>query len=157
MKSTILRFVLLALTITVVLLARENRRLATVAAQEQSRDTLTRIFAGSDGLTHIERVELKFSPAVQGHEGAQRSAQEKAASAYVMRIAPGFFSDWHHADHRRYVLALQGRAELEIANGEKVITEPHRLYLAEDLTGKGHTFRVIGNEKWVALFVDLDQ
>jgi uncharacterized cupin superfamily protein len=93
----------------------------------------------------------------RSNSAAAPSAQEKAASAYVMRIAPGYFSDWHHADHRRYVLALQGRAELEIGNGEKVITEPHRLYLAEDLTGKGHTFRVIGSEKWVALFVDLEQ
>jgi hypothetical protein len=156
MKSTILRFVLLALTISVILLARENRRLATVAAQEKAPVTLTRIFAGSDGLTHVEQVDLKFSPAVQGHEGAEQSTQEKAASAFLIRLTPGYFADWHHADHRRFVLPLLGRAELEIANGEKVITEPHRLYLAEDLTGKGHTLRVIGDTEWIALFVDLD-
>jgi hypothetical protein len=29
--------------------------------------------------------------------------------------------------------------------------------LAEDLTGKGHTFRVLGESDWVALFVDMEK
>lgn len=34
---------------------------------------------------------------------------------------------------------------------------PGQLYLAEDLTGKGHAFRVVGNQEWVALFVNFAQ
>jgi hypothetical protein len=119
--------------------------------------TVTRIFSGPDGLTHINEIELKLSTYAQGHGDAAQSDPTKAARAYVVRLPPGYFSDWHNADHRRYVIPLTGLAELEIGNGEKVRTQISRLYLAEDLTGKGHTFRVVGESDWVALFVDLDQ
>ena len=81
----------------------------------------------------------------------------KTAKAYVVRLAPGFFEDWHNADVRRYVIPISGRAEIEVAAGEKLSPEPGRIYLAEDLTGKGHTFRVVGANDWVALFVDFAQ
>jgi hypothetical protein len=29
--------------------------------------------------------------------------------------------------------------------------------LAEDLSGKGHTFRVLGHGDWVAMFVDMEK
>jgi hypothetical protein len=72
----------------------------------------------------------------------------------VVRLAPGFFQDWHNADKRRYVIPISGRAEIETAGGQKVLLEPGQIGLAEDLTGKGHTFRVVGADDWVALFVD---
>jgi hypothetical protein len=37
---------------------------------------------------------------------------------------------------------------------EPVFIEPGRICLDEDLTGKGHTFRGLGREDWVALFLD---
>lgn len=46
---------------------------------------------------------------------------------------------------------------MEVANGEKFSVVPGEIYIAEDLTGKGHKFRVVGNEDWAALFVDFAQ
>jgi hypothetical protein len=71
-----------------------------------------------------------------------------------VRLAPGFFEDWHNADLRRSGISTSGRAEIEVAAGEKLSLEPGRIYLAADLTGKGHTCRVVGANDWVALFVD---
>jgi quercetin dioxygenase-like cupin family protein len=77
--------------------------------------------------------------------------------SYVVRIAPGFFEDWHNADVRRYVITIRGRSEVEVAGGQKLIAQPGQVVLAEDLTGKGHTFRILGDSDWVALFVDMEK
>jgi hypothetical protein len=112
----------------------------------------TRLYTGADGLTHTDQVPISLEPT--GKAGAEQSKTVPIAGSYLARLAPGFFDSWHNADHRRYVVTLRGRAEIEIANGEKVYAEPGQIFIAEDLTGKGHTFRVVGNTEWVALFVD---
>ena len=77
--------------------------------------------------------------------------------SYIVRLTPGFFADWHNADVPRYVVTISGRAEVEVAGGQRFEARPGEIVLAEDLTGKGHTFRVLGNADWVALFVDMDK
>jgi len=88
---------------------------------------------------------------------AEQSEPVKASTAYIVRLAPGFFQDWHNADKRRYVLPISGKAEVEVSGSQKSSIEPGQIVLAEDLTGKGHTFRVVGTEDWVAFFVDFAQ
>jgi hypothetical protein len=55
------------------------------------------------------------------------------------------------------VITISGRSEIEVAGGQKLIARPGQVVLAEDLTGKGHTFRVLGESDWVALFVDMEK
>lgn len=74
-----------------------------------------------------------------------------------MRAAPGTFETWHNADRKRYIVVVSGEAEVTTTSGEKARIMPGQLYLAEDLTGKGHAFRVVGNQEWVALFVNFAQ
>ena len=54
-------------------------------------------------------------------------------------------------------MVISGAAEVTTTDGEKARLVPGRLYLTEDMTGKGHTFRLLGNQEWVALFVDFAQ
>jgi hypothetical protein len=35
------------------------------------------------------------------------------------------------------------------------LVEPGSILIAEDLTGKGHTFRVVGDKDWAAVFIEL--
>jgi quercetin dioxygenase-like cupin family protein len=48
--------------------------------------------------------------------------------SYIVRIAPGFFEDWHNADVRRNVITISGRSEAEVANGQKFIAQPGRWF-----------------------------
>lgn len=113
---------------------------------------VTRLYTGADGQSHIDQVRLVF------HGGPDEvSAAEKATSAYLARGAPGMFETWHHASRRRYIVVISGAAEVTTTDGERARLVPGHLYLAEDLTGKGHTFRVLGDQEWVALFVDFAQ
>jgi len=56
-------------------------------------------------------------------------------------------ADWHTAPRRQYVITLSGHGEVELIDGTKIALGPGSIDLAEDLTGKGHITRVIGNEE----------
>jgi len=54
----------------------------------------------------------------------EESEAVKTASSYVVRAAPGFFSNWHNADKRRYVITISGRAEIEVPEARKFSPNP---------------------------------
>ena len=112
----------------------------------------TRLYTGTDGQSHIDQV-----PIMLHGTPAEESAALKMTDAYLVRGAPGMFESWHNADRKRYIVVISGEAEVTIASGEMARIVPGKIYLAEDLTGKGHTFRVVGNQEWVALFVNFAQ
>jgi hypothetical protein len=116
----------------------------------------TRLFTGDDGLSHIEQVEVKFSP-LAALPGFELSEPIKTASSFVVRVPPSYFHDFHTADICRYLIPMSGHAEFEVSGGGKVPIEQGRIYIVEDLTGQGHTFRVVGDQDWVGVFVDFAQ
>jgi hypothetical protein len=100
---------------------------------------------------------VKFTSGAGAATISEQSEPVRVSSSYIVRSAPGVVEGWHNADARRYVIPISGRAEVEVAGGQKFEVGPGRIYIAEDLTGKGHTFRVVGDQDWVALFVDFAQ
>jgi quercetin dioxygenase-like cupin family protein len=118
-------------------------------AQQPAPVSLTRLYTGADGQSHFERVEVPMT-----EENGTESPLLRMGDSFVVREQPGSIEDWHNADARRYVVTISGHAEVEVSGGEKRAVEPGEIWLAEDLTGKGHIFRVIGKEQWVALFVN---
>jgi hypothetical protein len=124
-------------------------------AQEHTTLKVTRLYTGADGMSHFEFVPVKFATTPGVPSAIDQSEPMIVTKSYIVRCAPGFFSDWHNADVRRYVITIRGRAEIEVAGGEKFVAEPGKVVLAGDLTGKGHTFRVLGDTDWIAMFVDI--
>jgi hypothetical protein len=123
------------------------------APSSQKRPVMaTRLYTGPDGQSHIDQ-----SPIVLQDAPLAESTPLKMSDAYVVRAAPGVFESWHNADKKRYVVVISGEAEVTTTSGEKARIVPGQIYIAEDLTGKGHTFRVVGSEDWVALFVNFAQ
>jgi quercetin dioxygenase-like cupin family protein len=123
------------------------------APSSQKRPVLaTRLYTGPDGQSHIDQsaIVLQNAPLAD-------STPLKMSDAYVVRAAPGMFESWHNADKKRYIVVISGEAEVTTTSGEKARIDTGQIYIAEDLTGKGHTFRVVGNEDWVALFVNFAQ
>jgi quercetin dioxygenase-like cupin family protein len=121
------------------------------ASSQNHSLTATRLYTGPDGQSHIDQVPIAL------HGGpAEESETLKMSDAYVVRCGPGVFETWHNADRKRYIVVVSGEAEVETASGKTRIV-PGQIYLAEDLTGKGHTFRVVGDREWVALFVNFAQ
>jgi quercetin dioxygenase-like cupin family protein len=91
---------------------------------------MTRIYTGADGLTHSERVEMKLT---------QNGTSTMKATGVEFSSRPAApAGDWHTGPRRQFVITLSGRAELEVANGQKVPIEAGNINLIEDTTGKGH-------------------
>ena len=126
-----------------------------LAAQRHDPITITRMFTGPDGLTHFEETSLPFNAPMMKVAGVQfnrAAGPEKSGGP----SAEGF--TFHNAPHRRYVVTLSGRAEIEASGGGTFIADPAHILLAEDVTGKGHRYtrRPLGNEDWIHLFVEID-
>ena len=100
-------------------------------AQTRKPIMMTRIYTGPDGLSHAEQVEMKLT---------QNGTSTMKASSIEFSSRPAApVGDWHTGPRRQFVITLSGRAELEVANGQKVQIAPGNINLIEDTTGKGHT------------------
>jgi quercetin dioxygenase-like cupin family protein len=106
-----------------------------------------RLYSGSDGQSHLEELSFSFVPG----EIAEQSPTQAASGISFSRIKPGAFSDWHNAPRRQYVITLAGAIEIGLGDGSVHRLGPGDGILAEDLTGKGHTTRAIGNNTRVVV------
>ena len=107
-----------------------------------------RLYTGDDGATHLEELTLESHPeltSLQATRGVAFRAQQ-----------PGYFSDWHTAPRRQYVITLAGAAEIGLRDGSVHRLGPGDVNLAEDVTGTGHTTRVVSDEPRITATVQLD-
>jgi len=142
--------------IAATLLVMSTGSASPVAAPQQSTVTVIRLFTGADNQTHTEEVHVKFDPRTGALERwLAESETVKTDSLRFRRESPGYFNDWHPAAGRQYVITLSGKGEIEVAGGQKVLLEPGRVMLAEDVTGKGHVSRTLGSKDWVSVHVFL--
>ncbi len=122
-----------------------------VVAQKRTPIMVTRIFTGPDGLTHSEEVDIRLT----GRGATDLSEIVKVKGLQFRRTSPNFFSDWHHAPQRQYIVTLSGRGEVELTGGRKIPLTPGHILLAEDTTGKGHISRGTGSEDRISLVIPL--
>jgi len=130
------------LCVSVVTYAIQNTESAA-AAQSGKPYAMHRLFTGPDGRTHVEEIAVNPTP----------FKLKAGAGAEIRSAPPGRVVDWHPAPRRQYVITLSGRGEVELEDGTKIPLGPGSIDLAEDLTGKGHITRVIGNEPRVTLAI----
>ena len=110
-----------------------------------------RLYAGSDQRSHFEEKELSFG----GGQKIESTTLQNANSVVLRRAPAGHVIDWHAAPRRQYVVTVSGSREIECSDCSKRVFKPGDVMLAEDLTGKGHVSRVIGNEPHIFMTVPL--
>jgi quercetin dioxygenase-like cupin family protein len=108
---------------------------------------VVRIYTGSDDQTHFQDVDLETFArlSTQVGEGPVRLNQGPAKSAL----------DFHNAPRRQYVVIMSGVMEVETGDGSQRQFVAGDVLIAEDLTGKGHITRGVGEEPRVSLAVPL--
>jgi quercetin dioxygenase-like cupin family protein len=136
------------LSVSVLMMHPAQSASAAAAAQNRKPFMITRLYTGPDGQTHAEQIEAKFGP-----NGTDAFKLTAGAGAEIRRAPPGRVADWHTAPRRQYVITLSGRGEVELIDGTKIELGPGSVDLAEDLTGKGHITRTIGNEDRVTIAI----
>jgi len=147
MSSSIRRWAIVALVAAFVVAWKAETSQDVAAAQARKPIMMTRIYTGPDGMSHADQIPMKLNGDV--------SEMMKATGVEFSRRAPGPVSDWHVGPRRQFVITLSGRAELEVAGGQKVSVEPGHISLIEDTTGKGHTTRNIGPEDRIVVTIPL--
>lgn len=103
---------------------------------------LFRLHSGSDGQSHVEELNLDFKLEGLG----ERTPLQAVKGVTFSRVKPGTFMDWHNAPRRQYVITLAGAVEIGLGDGSVHRFGPGEGVLAEDLTGKGHTTRAVGDQ-----------
>jgi len=108
---------------------------------------LIRLYTGDDGKTHIEALDLASHP--------ELTTLQSAKGVVFRATQPGHFSDWHRAPRRQFVITLEGEVEIGLGDGSVHRFGAGYVTLAEDLTGKGHTTRVVGSRPRVTATIHL--
>ncbi len=119
--------------------------------------TYTHLYADAQGVSHFrdEQIRIDTPSPVPG-------ASEQRLAAHVLSTGPGATllylprgarEDWHRAPRRMYLIALSGMSEVTASDGEVRRFGPGTVVLMDDLTGKGHVTRSVGNADHIALTV----
>jgi hypothetical protein len=106
-----------------------------------------RLYSGEDGESHMEELDLADHRELSNLHGA---------SGIVFKSYPAdYFSDFHTAPRRQYVINIAGENEIELGDGTVYRFGPGHVMLAEDLTGRGHITRVVGGKPRISAQVPL--
>ena len=125
-----------------------------VAAQERKPVRMYRFYTGKDGLSHLEKIEVK------NFDNNVANLVETTTGATLRRSkpdAPGAdFGAYHPGPRRQYIFNLAGHEEVEFSGGEKITLNPGDIELIEDLAPtKGHRNRNLGPEDRLVLWVPI--
>lgn len=107
-----------------------------------------RLYTGADGDSHMEKLDLDTHP--------QLTNLQNAKGVVFRAAAPGYFSDWHTAPRRQYIITLSGEAEIGLRDGTTYRLGPGDVNMAEDLTGRGHTTRVVSSVPRVTATIHME-
>ena len=115
-----------------------------------------RVFTGTDGQSHIEDRDFEMQEFVDT-EGAHglSTATINTPGVVFREYEPGYFLDFHTAPRRQYSITLTGEIEVGTPDGTIRHYGPGTGLMAEDLTGTGHSTRVVGTEPRFAIIVPL--
>lgn len=116
-----------------------------------------RAYVDANGESHLEEVDvdLLLSDYAPPAPALFVSAPGPAAGCGYLAAAPGWDGGWHPSPRRQLFVLLHGILEGEVSDGRSVRLRPGDVILLEDLSGKGHASRVVGDEKVEALVVVL--
>jgi quercetin dioxygenase-like cupin family protein len=115
------------------------------------------LFTGRDGESHFREEEVKFESTNFAPPAPPVGLSNFIAASKIVffEIPSGWFGDWHPAPKKQFFCCLSGEAELTASDGETRRFSSGNVFLLEDVSGKGHRTKVIGDKAFVAAVVQL--
>jgi hypothetical protein len=128
--------------------------------------TFTHLWADAKGVSHFRDEKLSFEAATPENPTAGTTAQNNpdpealvalplrgASGATFLYLKRAAVEDWHRAPRRMYLIAVQGMSEVTAGDGEVRRFGLGSIVLMDDLTGKGHITRAVGDVDHIALTI----
>lgn len=109
-----------------------------------------RIWTGEDGHSCFQDG---FIDLTEGMRGDAVGKPVKALALSFQETVSGGSYGWHKDPVPRFVITLSGTLEFEVKSGAKFVIRPGDILLAQDNTGTGHTWRLIGDDPWRRAYV----
>jgi len=109
-----------------------------------------RIWTGADGDSHFEEGTIDLA---KGERGDALSMVVAGASLSFQETSSGGSYEWHKDPVPRFVITLSGTLEFETKGGQRFTIRPGDILLAQDNTGSGHRWKLIGEEPWRRAYV----
>jgi hypothetical protein len=107
---------------------------------------ITRFLATDDGGSRFQEIDI---PIEHGRKDAEGNIL-RLSNAYIspnvcfVELPDGMAQDWHNAPARQLVVVLAGELEVGTTDGQTRRWRAGELFLASDVTGKGHKTRTVG-------------
>ena len=119
---------------------------------------LFRIYADGDGETHLESIDLSCFPRPEDGTPKRVGIKEIPTTGLTITELKERKPDqgWHPAPRRQLVVVLQGALEVTTTDGTTRRIESGAALLTDDLRGKGHLTREVGEEALGSLIIGID-
>lgn len=109
-----------------------------------------RLWTGEDGNSLFEEGFIDLQTGARGDKvGIPMNVIELSFQETVL----GGSYDWHQDPAPRFVITLTGILEFETKSGAKFTIKPGDILLAQDNSGTGHKWRLIGDEPWRRAYI----
>jgi quercetin dioxygenase-like cupin family protein len=109
-----------------------------------------RMWTGEDGNSLFEEGWIDLAEGVRGDfVGEPVSVTELS----FRETGAGGSWAWHQDPAPRFVITLSGTLEFQTKSGATFIIRPGDILLAQDNTGTGHKWKLIGDDPWVRAYV----
>jgi len=118
---------------------------------------IARLYCDDAGESHFEDIEIELfaTDYVSSAPLIELSNPTPALQARFMSARAGWSSDWHTSSARALFFVLTGEWEVTTSDGESRRFGKGSALLVEDVNGKGHGSRVLGEEGSIAAMIEL--
>ena len=116
-----------------------------------------RLYADDDGESHLEKVAVELAPTEYAPPAPPINVSSPVSAHQVIFLAvpPGWRGDWHPSPARQFMFFTSGELEIETSDGDVCRFRAGDVGLGEDMHGKGHRSRVVGDVGVTAVIVQL--
>lgn len=109
-----------------------------------------RMWTGEDGNSLFEEGFIELE---RGSRGDNAGNPIPVTELSFQETVSGGSYDWHQDPVPRFVITLSGTLEFETKSGATFTIKPGDILLAQDNSGSGHKWRLIGDEPWRRAYV----
>ena len=109
-----------------------------------------RMWTGEDGDSLFEEGWIDLS---QEKRGDSVGEPVRAVELSFQETRSGGSYEWHQDPAPRFVITLSGTLEFQTKSGATFTIRPGDILLAQDNSGSGHKWKLIGDEPWRRAYV----